>query len=304
MAEQAARHYVIKGTKFQATRLEAALYLVSTPIGNLADISLRALETLSGVDMIACEDTRVTRILLAHYGIKQKLIAYHEHNRQAAGADLLAALQAGKSVALVSDAGTPLISDPGFELVRDARAATIPVIPIPGASAILTALVTSGLPTQNFFFDGFLPAKSGQRRKRLETLKSAATTLIFYESPHRITQTLHDMVDILGAAREVVLCRELTKFFEETVAGTLATLAQKYDESARPRGEIVLVVAPPSQQEVTFSQDEIDDLLQEAAQTMSSSKAAAAVALATGHKKQELYQRLLVLKNTPHHGQE
>jgi len=296
--EQIARHYVIGGTKFQASQLEAALYLVSTPIGNLGDITLRALETLAAVDMIACEDTRVSRVLLEHYGIRKKLVSYHEHNRKIAGTTLLDALQAGKSIGLVSDAGTPLICDPGFELVRDARTAGIPVVPIPGASAMLSALVASGLPVQNFFFDGFLSAKSGQRRKRLGALKSIATTLIFYESPHRLVQTLHDMVDILGADREAALCRELTKFFEETVHGTLGSLAQKYDESTHPpRGEIVLAIAPPSMTETTLSQDGIDHLLKEAAQTMSPSQAATAISLATGHKRQELYQRLLALKD-------
>jgi len=170
---------------------------------------------------------------------------------------------------------------------------------------MLSALVTSGLPVQNFFFDGFLPAKAGQRRKRLGALKSVATTLIFYESPHRIVQTLHDMVDIFGGDREAVLCRELTKFFEETVNGTLESLTQKYDESTRPpRGEIVLVLAPPSKQENMVSQDELDHLLQEALQTMSPSQAATAIALSTGNKKQDLYQRLLVLKNTLNHAHE
>jgi len=300
MAEQTTRHYVVGGVQFQAPAIEAALYLVATPIGHLKDMTIRALEILATVDVIACEDTRVTRILLDHYAIKQKTLAYHEHNRKTAGKNLLTMLQTGKSIALVSDAGTPLISDPGFELVRAAREAGISVVPVPGASALLAALVASGLPTQHFFFDGFLPTKSGARRKRITSLKSVATTLVFYESPHRVVQTLQDMVDIFGADREAVLCRELTKLFEETIAGTLGSLAKKYHDAApRPRGEMVLLIAPPLATETTPSQDEIDFLLHEAAQTMSPSQAAVTVALATGCKKQELYQRLLALKKSP-----
>ncbi len=182
--------YVVGRTEIAARPLEAALYLVATPIGNLGDITLRALETLAGADVLACEDTRVTRVLLDRYAIRQRPTAYHEHNAGEAGPKLIAALEAGKSVALVSDAGTPLVSDPGFRLVGQALAAGIRVVPIPGASAVLAALTASGLPSDAFLFAGFLPVKDGQRRTRLAALKAVPATLIFFESPRRLADTL------------------------------------------------------------------------------------------------------------------
>ena len=182
--------YLIGQTEIAARPLEPAFYLVATPIGNLADITLRALETLAGVDVLACEDTRVTRVLLDRYGIKQRLTAYHEHNANEAGPKLLAALEEGRSVALVSDAGTPLVSDPGFRLVGQAVERGIRVVPIPGASAVLAALTASGLPTDAFLFAGFLPVKDGQRRARLEALRTIPATLVFFESPRRLADTL------------------------------------------------------------------------------------------------------------------
>jgi len=291
------RNYKIGETFFDAPQLANALYLVPTPIGNLRDISLRALEVLAGVDIVACEDTRVTRILLDFYAIKQKLIAYHDHNSERAGVNLLTALQAGKSMALVSDAGMPLISDPGFDLVRLARQAGIPIVPLPGASALLTALVAAGLPCQSFLFDGFLPTKFSARRARLKQLQEVEQTLIFYESPHRVAKTLTDMVAIFGAHRLACLCRELTKYYETIDTGTIGSLAQKYGAENKIRGEIVLLIdGVKSVEPCLFSPQDLDAMLIQAATTLSTSGAAKEVAARTGEKKETLYQRLLFLR--------
>jgi len=295
------RTYQIGQASFTAPHLECALYLVATPIGNLRDISLRALEVLAGVDRIACEDTRVTRILLDAYAIRQKLVAYHDHNDTRAGADLIKTLEAGMSVALVSDAGTPLISDPGFDLVRQARLNGIKIVPLPGASALLTALVVAELPLQSFLFDGFLPAKSQARRARLISLQTLEQTLIFYESPHRVAKSLKDMVDILGAQRQACLCRELTKYFETIDVDTLGELAQKYDGEHRIRGEIVLVVGgAPTSIAAPLTQAALDEMLIQATHSLSPARAAKQVATMTGEKRDTLYQRLLILKQTDH----
>jgi len=289
--------YKIGEACFVAPSLKPALYLVATPIGNLRDISLRALDVLAGVDRIACEDTRVTRLLLNTYAIRQKLVAYHEHNAHTVGASLIKALSAGESVALVSDAGTPLISDPGFDLVHQARLNGVAVVPLPGASALLAALVAAGLPCQSFLFDGFLPAKSSHRKARLEHLQRLEQTLIFYESPHRLNKTLTDMVAILGAHRSACLCRELTKYFETVDSGTLGELVQKYDCENRVRGEIVLVVGGAVLQEApAHTQQALDAMLLQTAETLSTARAAKQVAALTGERKEELYQRLLSLK--------
>ncbi|TIR21441.1 MAG: 16S rRNA (cytidine(1402)-2'-O)-methyltransferase, partial [Mesorhizobium sp.] len=212
--ELARRSYVIGQTEIPARPLAPALYLVATPIGNLADITLRALETLAAADIIACEDTRVSRVLLDRYGIRRRTTAYHEHNAAEAGPKLIAALLAGQSVALISDAGTPLISDPGYRLVGEALDQGIRVVPIPGPSAPLAALTASGLPSDAFLFAGFLPVKTGQRLTRLEALKTVPATLIFFESPRRLAETLGAMVEALGGARKAAIGRELTKTFE------------------------------------------------------------------------------------------
>ena len=200
-ATATARSFVIAQTSIAARPLEPALYLVATPIGNLSDITIRALETLAAADIVACEDTRVTRVLLDRYGIRQRSTPYHEHNADEAGPRLIAALGEGKSVALVSDAGTPLVSDPGYRLVERALAAGIRVVPIPGASAVLAALTASGLPSDTFLFGGFLPVKGGQLRSRLEALKSTDATLIFFESPRRLAETLDAMAGVFGSER-------------------------------------------------------------------------------------------------------
>jgi len=221
--------------------MAGTLYLVSTPIGNLEDITHRAVRLLGEVDVIACEDTRHTKKLLNHYGINTRTISYHEHNERERAAELLERLKRGADVAIVSDAGTPGISDPGFRLARLAIDNEVKVVPVPGASALIAALVASGMPTDEFFFAGFLPARSGARRARLSELRSIAATLIFYEAPHRIAATLRDALDILGE-REAVVARELTKMHEEIARGRLSELEARFSAAESARGEMVLVI--------------------------------------------------------------
>ncbi len=221
--------------------MSGILYIVATPIGNLADFTHRAIQTLKDVDLIAAEDTRHTRKLLQHYGIDTKTISYHEHNEQQRSEALLAKLKEGRSIAIVSDAGTPGINDPGFRLVSLAIDNNIQVISIPGPSALVTALVASGLPTDEFFFGGFLPARSGARRNHLIKLRDVPGTLIFYEAPHRLGASLKDSAEVLGS-RQAVVARELTKLHEEIRRGTLLELAQHYSLTEEPRGEIVLLI--------------------------------------------------------------
>lgn len=220
--------------------MAGTLYLVATPIGNLADITFRAIEILKKVAVIACEDTRHTRKLLQHYGIATKTVSYHEHNEQQRARELVDVLKRGDDVAVVSDAGTPSISDPGFRLVRAAIENEISVVPVPGPSALISALVVAGLPTDEFFFGGFLPARSNARRTRLGELRAVPGTLVFYEAPHRLSETLKDAHELLGE-REAVVARELTKLHEEIRRGRLSELAQHYSDE-EPRGEIVLLI--------------------------------------------------------------
>src|SRR5690349_13932689 len=217
------------------------LYLVATPIGHLADITHRALQVLNDVDLIACEDTRHTHKLLNHYGITTKTISYHEHIEQQRATELIDRLKRGTNIALVSDAGTPSISDPGFRLVRATIENDIPIVPIPGPSALITALIAAGLPTDEFFFAGFLPARANARRTRLSEVQSVPGTLIFYEAPHRLAETLKDAYEILGE-REAVVARELTKLHEEIRRGRLSELAADYADEKDIRGEIVLLI--------------------------------------------------------------
>jgi len=289
------RSFLVGQTEMAARPLEPALYLVATPIGNLGDITLRALETLAAADILAAEDTRVTRILLDRYCIRKRAVAYHQHNEVEAGERLLASLREGKSVALVSDAGTPLVSDPGYRLVVMAQEEGLRVVPIPGASAPLAALAASGLPSDTFLFAGFLPSKAGQRRARLEELKAVPATQIFFESPHRLAESLAAMAALFGGERNAVVARELTKAFEEIRRGTLATLAGHYAEAGAPKGEIVVLVAPPQPLEVV-DEAETDRLLLSLAGEMAASRAAAEAARMTGQPKQALYRRLIELK--------
>src|SRR5215471_1066218 len=226
----------------QCEGMAGRLYIVSTPIGNLEDITQRALRILREVDLIACEDTRHTRKLLTHFGIETNTISYHKHNETERASELCDMLAAGKSIALVSDAGTPLISDPGFRIVSLAIERGLSAVPVPGANAAVAAISAAGLPTDEFFFAGFLPARSGARIARLEQLRSLDATLIVYEAPHRIAATLRDAAEILGP-RDAVVVRELTKLHEEFTRGTLSQLAETFTDKSRARGEIVLLIA-------------------------------------------------------------
>ena len=274
----------------------AGLYLVATPIGNLRDITLRAIDTLRAADVIACEDTRVTRKLLTAYGLTGRLTAYHDHNAAEAGPVLIRRLEAGEVVALVSDAGTPLISDPGFRLVGEANARSIPVTALPGASAPLTALVVSGLPTDRFHFAGFPPPRPAARRAFLRTLAQIDATLVLLESPRRLGAALADMNEILGP-RPAAVARELTKLHEEVVRDNLESLADKYAAEGPPRGEIVVLIGPPGEGD-TATEAEVDARLGEALATMSVRDAAAVVAEATNAPRRTVYRRALALSRS------
>src|SRR5271156_3219131 len=227
-----------------------SLYLVATPIGNIEDITLRALRVLKEVDLIACEDTRQTLKLLSHYGIQTRLVSYHEHNEMTKASELVVDLEGGAKIALVTDAGMPGISDPGFRLIALAIRHHVPVVPIPGASAFLAALVASGLPTDSFRFSGFLPSKSGQRRKLLESVKDSPRTQVFYEAPHRLLETLADVVEVLGSDRHVVVAREVTKLHEEFLRGRATEVLDQLKSRGAVRGEITLLIAKPETQDL------------------------------------------------------
>src|SRR3954469_13757039 len=243
-AEGELRRFSIGGYLLSAPKPAPGLYVVATPIGNLGDITLRALETLAGVDIIACEDTRITRRLTERYGISAQLTPYHEHNAALARPKILERLAQGASIALVSDAGTPLISDPGFKLVREVCAASHAVIAVPGASSVLTALSVAALPTDRFFFEGFLPAKEGARRNRLAELAKIDATLVMFESGNRVQDTLADLAGIMGG-RDAAICRELTKLYEDIKRAPISELARDAD-TLETRGEFVLVIGPPA----------------------------------------------------------
>jgi len=293
------RHYMFGGGPVAAPSLPGGLYLVATPIGNLGDISLRALETLAAADVIACEDSRVTRKLIEHYGIATQLTPYHEHNAAEARPRLLARLADGQSVALVSDAGTPLISDPGYKLVRAACAAGHAVTAVPGASAVLTALSAAGLPTDRFFFEGFLPPSQAARQRRIAALVSIPASLVLFESGPRLPAALADLASTLGS-RDAAICRELTKLHEEIRRGPLDELARHYAAGGETRGEIVIVVAPP--RGGGKNADDIDELLRRALARVSVKDAVGEVAFATGRPRREVYQRALALAKDGDHG--
>ncbi len=282
------------GLRAEAVKLAPGLHVVATPIGNLADISLRALSTLAAADVVIAEDTRVTKVLLARYGIATPLVAYHEHNAAVMRPHLIARLANGASLALVSDAGTPLISDPGYKLVAEALAEGLPVTSVPGASAVLTALVVAGLPTDRFFFEGFLPPKSAARRQRIGALASIPGTLVFFESPQRIADTLNDLAEVLGS-REAAVARELTKVFETVRRGELAELAAAFAAEPPPRGETVLLVGPPSEGARKMSAEELDERLGKALETLSVKEAATVVAIETGQPRRQVYARAVEL---------
>jgi 16S rRNA (cytidine1402-2'-O)-methyltransferase len=284
---------MVDGHLVTAPKAVAGLYLVATPIGNLGDITLRALQTLAGVDMVACEDTRITRRLTERYGIAADLKPYHEHNAAVARPKILERLAQGGSIALVSDAGTPLISDPGFKLVREACAAGHSVIALPGPSSVLTALSVAALPTDRFFFEGFLPPKETARRARLAELARIDATLVVFESGNRVQNTLADLADIMGS-REAAICRELTKLHEEVRRAKLAELAQEADQ-LETRGEFVLVIGPPAADAQIMTDDALDDLLRSALAHHSVKDAVAHAVELSGRPRRAIYARALEL---------
>ena len=276
--------------------MSGTLYVVATPIGNLEDLTSRARQTLASVDLVAAEDTRHTRGLLFSIGAQPALLALHDHNEIKAGERVLAVLEKGEDVALVSDAGTPLVSDPGYRLVRSARRQGIPVVPIPGASAVTAALSVAGLPTDRFCFEGFVPAKSAARRKWLAALSSETRTLVMFESVHRIRDCLADMVEILGGERAAFIGRELTKVHEQCVGATLAELEQGIESGdIVDKGEFVLVVAGTAESRPAGI--DVDRLLDALAPHLSARDAARIVADLTGEKKNALYERLLEIRD-------
>ena len=294
MTQPVRRHeFHIAGARHAAPRLAAGLYLVATPIGNLGDITLRALETLAAADLIACEDTRVSRKLMDHYGIETALTPYHEHNAAAARPKLLGRIADGAAIALISDAGTPLISDPGFKLVREAREADLLVTALPGASSVLTALVSSGLPTDRFLFEGFLPAKATQRRARIAELVRIPASVVLFESGPRIGDSLADLAAAFGD-REAAICRELTKLHEEVRRERLTALATHYAGEAETRGEFVIVIAPPDDEAQPAAGD-VDALIRAALERVSVKDAVGEIVAATGLPRRDVYQRALEL---------
>ena len=288
------KHYVLHHRSIIAPPLDAGLYLVATPIGNLKDITLRALEVLAGADLIACEDTRRSRKLLDHYEMRTPLTPYHEHNAPAARPKLIARLQDGAAIALISDAGTPLVSDPGYKLVREAYAAGCAVTALPGPSAVLAALTQSGIATDRFFFAGFLPAKEAQRRAHIAALKSVRATLDYVRDRTTHWRALADFAAAFGR-RDAAICRELTKLHEEVRRGDIESLAREMAAEPNVRGEIVLVIAPPQQQD-ELSISDLDALLRAAIDRVSLKEAVAEIVAATGAPRRLVYQRALALR--------
>ncbi len=288
---------IVQARKPSALGPGPALYLVATPIGNLEDITLRALRVLKEVDVIACEDTRQTQKLLNHYGITTRTVSYHEHNEMTRAAELVKDLQEGTSVALVTDAGMPGISDPGFRLISLAIRHHLPVVPIPGASAFLAALVASGLPTDSFRFSGFLPAKSGERRAALEAIKTSPRTQVFYEAPHRIVEALLDLVEVLGDARHVVIAREVTKLHEEFLRGRAGDMLETLKSRDGVKGEITLLIGKAEETEVQAPAESRVSVRQRVGQIMAEEKIDEKAALKKVAKerrisKSEVYREL------------
>jgi 16S rRNA (cytidine1402-2'-O)-methyltransferase len=289
----AQRKFAVAGHLLTAPKATPGLHLVATPIGNLGDITLRALETLAGVDIIACEDTRITRRLTERFGISGLLKPYHEHNAALVRPKILERLAQGASIALVSDAGTPLISDPGFKLVREVYAAGHPVIALPGPSSVLAALAVAALPTDRFFFEGFLPARQMARRGRLAELARIDATLVMFESGNRVQDTLHDLAAVMGG-RDAAICRELTKLHEEVLRAPVDQLADMADR-LETRGEFVLVVGPPTANAQVMAEDDLDALLRSSLQSHSVKDAVAHAVEISGRPRREIYARALEL---------
>lgn len=290
------RSYMIRGHRIEAPSLQGGLYVVATPIGNLADMTLRALDTLAAADLIACEDTRVTRKLLQRYGIDAKLLSYHDYSDDRRTTEIVECVQSGLVVALVSDAGTPLISDPGYRLIDRLWKADHKIIPVPGASSMLAALCAAGLPTDAVYFAGFLAPKSGERRRQLGELARLKATLVLFESPRRLAATLKDAADIFGAETIACVCRELTKLHETFDRAELVDLAGRYASGEQTRGEIVLLIQSRGAAK-DWSKNEVDALLVSALRSQSVRHAADQVAAETGLARRQVYQRALAIKN-------
>ena len=290
--------YTAFGLKAEAEPLAPGLHIVATPIGNLKDISFRALSTLAAADAVLAEDTRTSKTLLAHYGIATPLLPYHEHNAAQMRPKILEKLRQGGKLALISDAGTPLVSDPGYKLVAEVVAERLPVTGIPGPSAVLAALVLAGLPTDRFFFEGFLPPKSAARKARLTELAAIPGTLVFFESPRRLAEMLADAAAVLRA-RSGAVARELTKYYENVRRGPLPDLANHYAEAEEARGEIVVVIGPPDASAAAAQGDTLDEALRTALAKVSLKEAVAQVAAASGQPRRVVYARALELTRTP-----
>lgn len=282
-------------SQMEVPPLAPALYLVATPIGNLRDITLRALDVLKGADIVACEDTRVTRVLLSHYGIPTRTMAYHEHNAASARPKLLKMLSEHKAVALVSDAGTPLISDPGFKLVREVVEAGYDVVPVPGASSVLAGLCLSALPTDRFFFAGFLPNKESAVKSLAQEFASLQSTLVFFDTPNRLAKSIPALASVLGP-RPAAVVRELTKKFEEARRGTLTELAEYYTNNAAPKGEVVVVIGAGSSKDTPALPD-LESLLRKLMARQSLRDAVAEVTGITGAPKKLVYELALKIRD-------
>ena len=290
------RSYVIGTNTYEAAKLAGGLYITATPIGHLGDVTLRALATMAAVDVLLCEDTRTTGKLLERYAIRTRLMPYHEHNATRVRPAILKALGDGQAYALVSDAGMPLVSDPGYRLVGDCVEHGIPVTAVPGASAVLTALALSALPTDRFIFVGFLPTKPGERKKLLAEFASVRSTLVAFESPHRIVDALLDLVATLGN-RRVAVTRELTKLHEEVLRGTALEVHDILTARPSVKGEITVVIAPPDQSAATASAEDIESAIGQALQSMPAAKAASEIAKRFDVAKKDVYARILARKN-------
>ncbi len=284
--------FTVFGFKCEAEPLACGLYIVATPIGNLGDITVRALATLAAADAILAEDTRTSKVLLKAYGISTPLIAYHEHNAAQVRPQILSRLKQGQALALISDAGTPLVSDPGYKLVGDLVSEKLPLTAVPGPSAVLAALVVAGLPTDRFFFEGFLPPKAGARRQRLHELAQIPGTLVFFESPRRMAECLGDMAAVFGN-RAAVMARELTKHFETVRRGTLDDLGREFADAPTPKGEVVLLVGPPGALDSGSAEASLDEKLLAALATYSLKDAATIVSQASGLPRRRVYARAI-----------
>ena len=295
MRDEGGSTYTVLGLKAEAETINPGLHVVATPIGNLRDISVRALATLAAASAVLAEDTRVSRTLLAHYGITTPLIPYHEHNAAEMRPKILARLREGEALALISDAGTPLISDPGYKLVGAVVAEGIRVTPVPGASAVLAALVVAGLPTDRFFFEGFLPPKSAARCERLAALATIPGTLVFFESPRRLAAMLADAAETLGD-RPAAMARELTKMFETVKRGSLRALAAEFEASGPPKGEIVVLIGPPAEDTAPVRDEaDLDARLTRHLAHLSVKDATAVTVEETGLPRRQVYARAVAL---------